>query len=335
MRLMQHGGNIAQAARRYGFAADEMLDLSTGICPYSYPVTPALLDPRDWRALPQAEDEARLIAAARDVYRAPADAVILPAAGSQSLITPLAAVRPPGKVAVAHPSYDEYESAFRRQGHTIISYPAGTAAPPDADYVVAVQPENPTGHRLPPRRWLDVLATLDADNGLLVADEAFADLEPEGSLTPFTGRRGLIVLRSFGKFYGLAGLRLGFAVGHQDDIARLKSMLGPWAVATPALKIAAAALADRQWAKENRRRITRQHQALREVLTRHGITPVGGTELYTLCAVDDAAALQHALASSGIWTRIFDHTPGWIRFGLPGDAAELARLDTALRNCIS
>ena len=162
-----------------------------------------------------------------------------------------------------------------------------------------------------------------------MVDEAFADLMPGASLVPYCGAEGLIVLRSFGKFYGLAGLRLGLALGHREDMTRLTEMMGPWAVSTPALQIGAAALADIDFQEQQRQWIGRQHEALVAVLNRHGITRIGGTPLYVLAEVNDAASLQNHLGRAAIWTRVF-LSQGLDCFGLAPDAAGLARLDAAL-----
>ncbi|MGC6484385.1 MAG: threonine-phosphate decarboxylase CobD [Candidatus Puniceispirillales bacterium] len=326
-----HGGDLEALMRRHGFAAEEILDLSTGIAPRSWPVPPSLLNPASWQPLPQSRDETALIEAARRSLNLDESAAVCLAPGSQILINLAARLRPPGQVLVPQPAYTEHERAWAACGHGIGHYEAGTQPPSaTADTVIAVQPGNPMGDHLPPEDWCDHADQLAEKGGLLVVDEAFADLIPEASLTRYCGREGLLVLRSFGKFYGLAGLRLGLAIGHQDDISRLQAMLGPWAVSTPALQIGAAALADTAFQEAQRQWIKAAHKQLVSVLEHHGITRIGGTGLYVLAAVDDAARLQDHLGKAAIWTRIFEGRPGWIRFGLPGDDTGLARLDAAL-----
>ena len=329
---MEHGGNITEAAIAYGVDLSEMIDLSTGIAPRSYPVDPALRSAAIWRHLPQMADETKVINAMRDAWGIDSGAEILLAPGSSVLISLAARLRDQTGVMIPEPVYSEHEQSWTDAGHHIHHYAAGTCPvlTDAASVVIAVQPGNPTGELLPPEAWLALIEDLARRDGLLVMDEAFIDLMPSFSLAGIAGRKGLLILRSFGKFYGLAGLRLGAAIGHGDDIARLRAMLGPWAVSTPALALGAAAIADQPWADQQRHWLAEEMAALRAVLTKRGLTDRGGTDLYALIEVDHASSLHQHLARKGIWTRIFDHHPRWMRFGLPADRHERLRLEQAL-----
>ena len=326
----EHGGDLSALMQRYGHAPADILDLSTGIAPRSWPIPSALCDVARWQPLPQARDEAALRQAAQASLGLDASAAICIAPGSQILINLVATLRPAGRVLIPEPAYAEHAAAWSRCGHDIGFYAAGTCPDAASGCVVAVQPGNPAGDHLPPAALAELAGRLAKKGGLLVVDEAFADLIPGASLAPYCGIEGLIVLRSFGKFFGLAGLRLGLALGPQQDITRLTEMMGPWAVSTPALQIGAAALADIDFQHQQRQWISRQHDSLVAVLDRHGIRRVGGTPLYVLAEVEDAASLQNHLAKAAIWTRVFAYHKGWIRFGLAADAAGLSRLDDAL-----
>ena len=316
-----------------------MLDLSTGICPRSWPVRSELVNPAEWHDLPQQVDETALHDAFRRHAGIPDDAAILTAPGSQLLISLVPLLGKKGPVAIPDPAYAEHEAAWMRHGYTITRYPAGSnplsastgpdRTSPASNSFIAVQPGNPVGEVLSPGVLLEASEKAADAGGIVVVDEAFADLDPSISLLPHAGRRGLIIFRSLGKFYGLGGLRLGLAAGHADDIASLAGLMGPWAVSTPALRVGAAALGDTAFQDDQRAWIRARHDELISVLDRHQLTLAGGTGLYALISHDDAAGLHHHLAREGIWTRIFSYNPAWLRLGLP-DQAGLGKLDDAL-----
>jgi cobalamin biosynthetic protein CobC len=161
-------------------------------------------------------------------------------------------------------------------------------------------------------------------------DESFADAAPELSLAPEAGRSGLLILRSFGKFYGLAGVRLGFVLGNAVDIDLLAAQAGPWPVSGVAIAIGRRALLDRDWAIKTSARLDRDSRRLDALIQSQGWTLVGGTALFRLYDTGVARATQARLAAAHIWSRIFSERPGWLRLGLPGDETEWARLAAAL-----
>nr|WP_026143004.1 MULTISPECIES: threonine-phosphate decarboxylase CobD [unclassified Thioalkalivibrio] len=325
--LMQvHGGGIRQAAARYGIAEAEWLDLSTGINPYGYPA--GEIPQAAWARLPESEDG--LEAAAADYYGTTA---LLPVAGSQAAIQLLPALREGrARVGILEPSYNEHARAWRAAGHEVIplSGDAVADAVPRLDVLVLVNPNNPTGQRFDGadlRAWHADLATR---GGWLIVDEAFMDVTPEGSLAPDAPREGLVVLRSLGKFFGLAGARVGFVLAGEALRTRLADRLGPWSLAGPSRWVAARALADRAWQAETRRMLQARGQQLAELLRAHDLEPSGGTALFQWCRVDDPAGWQDHLGQQGILVRRFD-APGSLRFGLPGDPGEWRRLGAGLR----
>jgi len=300
-----HGGGIDAAAARYGGDRAGWLDLSTGINPRPWPL-PAFAA-ADWTALPDRAAFAAVERAARAFWRVPPGAAVLAAPGASALIARMPAVLGGARVHIPQPTYNEHARAFAAQGWTV------TEDRPDA--TVVVHPNNPDGRRHP------LPGTACA-----VVDESFCDICPEDSLIAHADRPGVLVLKSFGKFWGLAGLRLGFLIGDPALVAQMGQLIGPWAVSGPALRAGALALADTAWAEATRERLARDAARL-DALT--GWTVAGGTTLFRLYDVGEAAALQDRLARHHIWTRIFPWSDRLIRLGLP-DAEGWTRLERAL-----
>lgn len=319
-----HGGDLDGARAAFPGAPLPWVDLSTGINPWAYPLPPV---PQDaWNRLPGRGEEAALRAAAADCYGAPSAELVAAASGSQALIQLLPRLRAPSSVAVLGPTYAEHARCWTLAGHKV----RVTTDLTEADVLVVVNPNNPDGRRWPVTRLLELAAAQAARGGWLVVDEAFADMRPEDSAAAHAGRPGLIVLRSFGKFFGLAGLRLGIALAPDELAAALREAVGPWAVSGPGLSIATAALNDRGWIAATRDRLTDAAAELDRLLAVAGLRVVGGTELFRLVEDGRAPALYRGLGAAGILVRRFEHRPDWLRFGLPGDDASLRRLEKAL-----
>ena len=327
---MKHGGDLTEAIARHGGAPGSWLDLSTGINPRPWPI-PQALPESAWQRLPSHADAEALIAAARKTYGVPDGVDIAAASGTQALIQLLPYLAAPGSVAIVGPTYSEHALAWRSAGRTVIAIDSLDACPDNAVHVIVVNPNNPDG-RVTDRAGLTRIATqLKERGGWLVIDEAFADVDPAVSAAALCADLPVLILRSFGKFYGLAGLRLGFAIGAPDLIARIATALGPWPVSGPALLIGAAALADQPWADRTRRALQQQAHALDEVLVKAGFAIAGGTALFRLARHPQSLQLHATLAQQRIWCRSFDWADDLLRFGLPSDAAGLDRLAAALR----
>ncbi|MEQ8898135.1 MAG: aminotransferase class I/II-fold pyridoxal phosphate-dependent enzyme [Roseovarius sp.] len=292
-----HGG-LDEAMARYGGRREDWVDLSTGLNPVPYPVPP--LDPQAWSALPARAAQEALTDAARDFWGVPDDAAILAAPGVASLIAHLPALVPPGRVHIPATIRTRHAAAFAAHGWT-----EGEDSP---DARVLAHPDNPTGG------WS---SSDDLGAPFTVIDESYADVSPYQSLVSYADREGTLILKSFGRFWGLAGLRLGFAIGPQDLIDRLSALLGPFAVSGPALEIGTRALLDRDWAAEARTRLNEDAAHLDALMVRAGAGVVGGTSLFRLYRVDDAAAWQDRLAQARVWSRIYPDRPSWLRLGLP------------------
>lgn len=314
--MRDHGGNLDAAQARWG--GDDWIDLSTGINRVAYPI-PALSDAA-WTALPTRAAMDRLTAAARAAYATPA--AILPVAGAQAAIQMIPRLRPPGRAAVLAPTYNEHAAVLRAAGWQVDEAPT-LAALAGADLAVVVNPNNPDGQSHRPAD----LRSLAAQVGQLIVDESFADPVPALSLAPDPGP--VLVLRSFGKFYGLAGVRLGFVLGAPERMAPLAEMAGPWPVSGAAIEIGVAALADTGWQAATAARLRDDAARLDALATRAGWRRVGGTDLFRLYDTPDAVAAQHRLARARIWSRIFPWHDRWLRLGLPGPT-DWGRVEGAL-----
>ncbi|GAB3384293.1 threonine-phosphate decarboxylase [Azotobacter armeniacus] len=324
--MLEHGGRLRVAVQRYGIPLNDWLDLSTGIAPEPWPVPPIPLDA--WARLPEENDG--LAQAACACYSA---ARALPVAGSQAAIQALPQLLPACRVGVLDPSYAEHAQAWQRGGHRLVRLAAEDieARLDGLDALVLANPNNPTGQLFDPGQLLDWHARLARRGGCLLVDEAFMDCTPEYSLAPHSHRPGLIVLRSFGKFFGLAGIRLGFVLAEAPLLERLHERLGPWTVSGPARALGLQAMEPANGEARRRRAVGLQAagQRLAELLGEHALSPAGGTALFQWVCTAEAVKLHDFLARRGILVRRFDQ-PASLRFGLPADEAGWQRLAQAL-----
>ena len=321
--MLEHGGKLREAQRLYGGA--DWIDLSTGINPIGYPAPP--LPPDAWHRLPEADPA--LLDAACAYYGARA---LLPVAGTQAAIQALPRLRPPSRVTVAAPSYAEHAHHWGLHGHSLrqIGYPMLEAAVGSSDVVVVCNPNNPTGELVPPAVLLRWAAELGARGGWLVVDEAFGDTVPALSVAAYAAHPGLVVLRSVGKFFGLAGLRSGFVAAEASLLTALADMLGPWAVSGPAQHVALAALRDTAWQQAAQARLARDGARLRGLLAAHGIQ-AAGTPLFHWWAEAAPEDFHEHMARHAIWVRLFRQAARGIRLGLPGRESDWHRIEHALQ----
>ncbi|MCA3507344.1 MAG: threonine-phosphate decarboxylase [Rhodobacter sp.] len=308
-----HGGGLDAARRRFGGARADWIDLSTGINPVPFPLPD--LPAGCWTALPDQGAQDGLVAAARRFWQVPDGAAIVAAPGTSALIAQLPGTVAAGRVRIPGPTYNEHGRAFAAHGWTESS---GAA-----EALVLVNPNNPDG-----RVWQGT----EAGGSFVVIDESFADVAPGVSLVGLAARPGTVVLKGLGKFWGLAGLRLGFGIGDPALIRRLSVMLGPWAVSGPALAVGTAALRDEDWAAKARARLARDAARLDALLTAAGAEIAGGTDLFRLVRLPNPGLWHMALARRHIWTRMFPYSKEWLRLGLPGSEAQWARLTRALED---
>ena len=296
-----HGGGVDAAVAKWGGQRSEWIDLSTGINPVPYPVGD--ISSIAWNTLPDSGAMQRLIDAARQFWNVPEGAEILPANGASALISRMPNLSHRPDTYIPTPTYNEHAAAFEAAG----KLGHGDAA--QASNHVYVHPNNPDGKLWPS----DVIG----GRPLTVIDESFCDVWPEQSHIARAADEGIVILKSFGKFWGLAGLRLGFMIAAPSFIDRMKALQEPWSVNGPALEIGARALQDTDWAVETRFRLNDDAIRMDDLMLRKGAKLVGGTPLFRLYDVDDAAKWQNRLAENHVWSRIFPYSKTWIRLGLP------------------
>ena len=325
-RTTEHGGDLDRAISRFGGQRADWLDLSTGINPHAYPLPP--IDNSLWTDLPDKGLQQDVEAAAAAAYHTTRPCLALAGAQQAIQLYPALFARyiTGRRARLLHPSYNEHEGQLLRQNWRVkrvcsIKQLAG------ADLAVVVNPNNPDGRHSRPEQ----LFSLAEQVGVLVIDESFCDPLPHLSVCPHLTAQhdNILVLRSFGKFYGLAGLRLGFMVGAQSHLDDLADMMGSWAVSGPALAVGWSALTDRIWATQMIKQLATESVQLDQLATSAGWQFVGGTSLYRLYQMGDATASQDHLARHQIWVRAFSYNANWLRLGLPSQT-EWARLEQAL-----
>jgi cobalamin biosynthetic protein CobC len=323
-----HGGDLGAARRLFPGAPEPFIDLSTGINPNPYPV-PQFSTVQSAR-LPASESLRELAQAAARAYGAASADSVVPSPGTQILLPLVAGLAPAGRAVILTPGYPEHARAAALAGHSIGAM-RGLEECGDATLVIVGNPNNPDGRLFTRNDLLALAKDLRRRHGLLVVDEAFMDVGPrDSSLAADVACGNVVVLRSFGKFFGLAGLRLGFALAAPPLAARLRATLGPWAVSGPALAVGTRALADTVWIEQTRRRLDGAAQRLDEILAGLALTVVGGTSLFRLTQTPAANALFQHLGHAGIWVRAFPDNPNWLRFGLPANERAWRRLKAAL-----
>ncbi|MBT2374237.1 threonine-phosphate decarboxylase CobD [Pseudomonas fluorescens] len=322
--MLEHGGRLRKAALQYGVPEADWLDLSSGLAPWPWPIPQIPL--RAWARLPETDDG--LEQAACEYYGA---TQVLPVPGSQAAIQLLPRLRRAGKVGVLSPCYAEHAEAWRRAGYIVreVLEQEVDFFLDSLDVLVVVNPNNPTGLSLPPQRLLDWHARLAERGGWLVVDEAFMDNTPQLSLASQADQVGLIVLRSFGKFFGLAGVRLGFVLAERRLLKLLAEQVGPWAVSGPTRVLGQVCLRDSAGHVQQRLRCEEASRRLCELLQRFDLQPQGGCDLFQWLITERAEHLHEFMAQRGILLRLFVHDSS-LRFGLPGADADWLRLEHAL-----
>jgi len=318
-----HGGDLTAATKTFGIPEDQWIDLSTGINSESYPNIH--LDKKVIRTLPTIDDMTILLNGARKFYRANKDCEIIAGPGTQSILQILPLLFPSQKVAILSPTYSEHQYTWEQAGNKVMCINTLNSIPRDVIAVV-VNPNNPDGKKY----QVEDILKLSEKLILLIVDEAFCDNSPDLSTIPHLAGHNILVLRSLGKFFGLAGLRLGFAIGMSSITQSLSARLGPWAVSGPAIEIGTRALLDSSWISKMRKTLKAQSSRLNRILAENKLSVIGNTDLFTLISTERAFELYSALAKEGILVRRFEEHPNWIRIGLPGTEIEWQKLKCVL-----
>ncbi|ACT59842.1 threonine-phosphate decarboxylase CobD [Hirschia baltica] len=322
-----HGGALDIIAQRYPDAPMPWIDLSTGINPWSWPVEKC--QPVSLAHLPTKSEYQNCVQALSSYLNAPSEHILL-APGSELLIRLLPTILNPQKVVIHSPIYGDHINTWTTAKCEIIETKSPLTYADSADCIVICNPNNPDGHAYSREELDEALNKLSAHNGYLIIDEAYADLYPDLSLADCAGRKGLIILRSIGKFFGLAGLRLGAILAEPEILKAMQDRLGVWSVSTQALHIGAAAYRDFKWHEETRSRLKSEIQKLDQILNSNSITQITGTNLYRFINIENAHKAWDVLISKGIYTRRFDWTNNHLRIGLPTNADASNRLAQAL-----
>ncbi|MCB2426824.1 threonine-phosphate decarboxylase CobD [Methylophaga pinxianii] len=328
--MLNHGGRIHAYAKQYGIATNDWLDLSTGINPNGWPV-PGQIPAKIWARLPENEDD--LIVRAKTYYQCEH---ILPVAGSQAAIQLLPTLRTACRVAILSPAYEEHCHCWQQAGHEVVALESVELEQQinQFDVVIVINPNNPSGETFSTERLLNWHRLLLSRNGWLIVDEAFIDVTAQKSLASFPVQPGLIILRSLGKFFGLAGLRVGFVIAHPDMLSLLNEKMGPWSIASVSRWVAAQALADRHWQQQLCQLLPQSAARLTQLLTDYQLRPTGGCALFQWVKTNQAPHIHHQLAEQGILCRLFDN-PVALRFGLPASESDWLRLEKALQQVIT
>jgi cobalamin biosynthesis protein CobC len=324
---LEHVGSLDAARRLFPGAPEPFIDLSTGINPFACPIPPLAED--SWTRLPEPSAITALEEAAAQAYGLSDASMVVAAPGSQSLISLLPFVFSPASVAILGPTFGIYGAAFAASGSRV-SMVSSLAEARGVDALVICNPNNLDGCRLKPKQ---ILTHLRREKGhpLVIVDEAFADFEePPVSLAPSLPEVGLVILRSFSTPYGLGGLRLGFALTRSGIAETIREALGPWQVSGPAIEIGRLAFAHGAWREVTRARLAADGERLDNLLREAGLKLVGGTVLFRLAVSDRAGEIFEELGRAGIFVRRFGDHADWLRFGIPGDEEEWARLKRAL-----
>ncbi|MDH3335689.1 MAG: threonine-phosphate decarboxylase CobD, partial [Rhodospirillaceae bacterium] len=315
---VRHGGDIAFAETIFGVPKNGWLDLSTGINPNPYPLTE--IPPEFLHNLPGKDEMNRLLRVARNYYNVSENAEIIAAPGSQALVRLVPTILSSGNVAILVPTYAEHQPAWESAGHKIVNADTTCAqAAGTANYSLVVNPNNPTGSKHQVDGLLALAEEMFDRGGSLVVDEAFADTCPELSLCPHAGQPGLIILRSFGKFFGLGGVRLGFVVTDKQTAKSIERALGPWAVSGPAIWAGISAMNDEKWILQNKKQLNENAKRLDGILLKTGMELIGGTTLFRLVSTVNANDIYERLGRNGVLIRPFDENPNWLRFGVPAN----------------
>lgn len=328
--MLNHGGNLNEAAAQHGIPEDQWLDLSTGLNPLGW-APKSTIPAKYLTQLPYPDNN--LLKAAIDYY---GTEQLLPIPGTQAAIQLLPRLKKACSVAIPVPGYEEHIYHWRKNGHTVRSYEPKQGALLDLiqqhqpDVVLVINPNNPSGHIYTKAELLVILNTVEGYGGLLIIDEAFIDTRLQHSLSEIKSS-SLIILRSLGKFFGLPGIRVGFVIANQQWRNDIESALGPWAVSGPSQWIATQCLKDTNWQREASASLKvlskQQFKFLSDVFGNISLKIESSDYFTTLrLPAKTAESMQSHFAQSGILIRKIDLAEGksLLRFGLCANEKSLS-----------
>ena len=322
-----HGGNLDFAASIYGGPVTDWLDLSTGI--NRIPYDNLLVSKNNFCVLPDRTLFKSLIDAASNTYAVPSKASLLPINGVQMAIQAIPHIETCGTAKILGPTYNEYSATLRNFGWKVVCV-KNLKDLSGADLAIVVNPNNPDGRICTQKEILRVLPNV----GKIIIDESYCDPTPELSMMPHAGEKGLIIFKSVGKFFGLAGIRLGFIISQKSETEVFSNIIGPWSVSGPTLEVGTRALVDTTWIEQTRKRLSYDAKRLSNLIAESNLQSAGATKLFHLIKLDNAADAQKKFAEEMIWTRIFSYSKSWLRIGLPGSEDEWSRLRACLKKLI-
>jgi len=322
-----HGGNIYQAARQYGIDAEKLIDFSSNV----NPLGPSSMARRaakrslsfiDRYPDPDMTDLRRAIAR----YFGIKPEQVMCGNGSNSLIHLIPRVFRPRKIFIPIPTFSEYASAAADAGSEVVTLslkerdgfrldPVETAfAFRGVDMAFLCNPNNPTGQLIPKADMLEIMRYSHEHGIRLVIDESFMDfIGSESIVKEAVQASNVICLRAFTKFFGMPGLRIGYAVSDEATVAALREGQEPWSVSIPAERAAIAALNDWGHIKKTLRLIEKERSRLLDALRLlPGVETFPGAANFLLikCVSVDTHALRQKLGSRGMLVRDCSSFPG-------------------------
>lgn len=311
--MLNHGGCLNKAAKQFSIPIEDWIDLSTGLNPNHWPI-PNIPD-NCFTRLP--EDDDGLVEAAKKYYQVEN---LLPVAGSQSVIQLLPLLRTKSKVAVPSIGYAEHAYQWQMAGHEVVSYTTLNIDNiiNDVDVVIVINPNNPTGEAYTQKQLMIWHKKIKSKQGWLIVDEAFIDAEEISSLVNVTHQSGLIVMRSIGKFFGLAGIRSGFVFAEQNLLEKINEKLGPWALTGVSRYITTKALSDNDWILKSKQTLKRSSESMNNLIYEYAGIDSSGTYLFKTIIHEKSERIAELFAMNGILVRLLDNKKG-LRFGLPSN----------------
>lgn len=324
MMKIEHGGNLERAMQSYGGSPSDWIDISTGISPFSASLPELRLS--DWHRLPESASLDELAQIAQVYYASNQECIVT--SGSQFLINHLPDLLK-GDIGILEPSYGEYAASFARHGREYNALDTIDEID-DVQSIILANPNNPDGRLYAQGELYELAEVLKKRDGYLVVDEAFCDVCDNASMLIADPIENLIVLKSFGKFFGLAGARIGFVFAHNDVLHQIEQLQGPWSVSGPSISVAKYVLTCDGIHQDLLREISSRHSQFIQMLSDTRLKIIGGTKLFTLIEHENATDLHEHFLNKKILTRKFDYNACWLRLGLTSSTEEDLRLKQAI-----